>query len=186
MVFTDSAQWSGNTSRAAANWNKWLVNYETHTIAIPTSAIAKFGYEPGNLDTQHSERFGIAMFHQLHCLVRHYTPCYQPLFPLGESADRGAKQATIREFAYLSDADRMPHGVPLDHDGVSFSPFHMDHCFNYLRQSIECAGDLTVEWAKINADGVRKGIQGWGIAHEGCRDRDALEDFALKHHNIAD
>ena len=78
---------------------------------------------------------------------------------------------------------RMPDGKPLDHDGVTFSPFHMDHCFNYLRQAIECFADSTVEWAKINERGQRRGIQGWGIPHDECRDRDTLEAFALKHHD---
>lgn len=69
MTFTDSPDWSGNTSQAAENWNKWLVNFETHTIALSEESIAEFGYEPGLYDTKHSERFGISMFHQLHCLV---------------------------------------------------------------------------------------------------------------------
>ena len=93
-------------------------------------------------------------------------------------------QATIREFAYLPDAMRMPDGKPLDHDGVTFSPFHMDHCFNYLRQAIECFADSTIEWAKINEHGQRQGIQGWGIPHDECRNRDTLEAFALKHHDL--
>lgn len=79
---------------------------------------------------------------------------------------------------------RMPEGKPLDHDGVTFSTFHMDHCFNYLRQAIECYADSTVEWAKVNKQGQRQGIQGWGIPHHECRDRDTLEAFAVKHHNI--
>jgi hypothetical protein len=73
IKFEDSADWSGNTSQAASSWNKWLVNFETHTIAIPTPQIQEFGYEPGLKDfvgAKDYERFGIAMFHQLHCLVR--------------------------------------------------------------------------------------------------------------------
>jgi hypothetical protein len=73
IKFEDSADWSGNTIQAAASWNKWLVNFETHTIAIPTPQIEEFGYEPGLKDfvgAKKYERFGIAMFHQLHCLVR--------------------------------------------------------------------------------------------------------------------
>jgi hypothetical protein len=90
----------------------------------------------------------------------------------------------IREFAYLPNAMRMPGGEPLNHDGVSFTPFHIDHCFNYLRQAIECCADSTIEWARYSEFGQRKGIQGWGIPHNECRNRDALEAFALEHHNI--
>jgi hypothetical protein len=84
----------------------------------------------------------------------------------------------------MLDAMRMPNGKPLDHDGVTFSSFHMDHYFNYLRQAIECAADSTVKWAKINKHGQQQGIQGWGIPHHECRDHDALEAFALKYHNL--
>lgn len=69
MVFTDSAEWSGNTTQAAEGWNKWLVNFETHTIAIPDGTAESLGYEPGLSDTKASQRYGISMFHQLHCLV---------------------------------------------------------------------------------------------------------------------
>ena len=79
---------------------------------------------------------------------------------------------------------RMPNGKTLDHDGVSFSTIHMDHCFNYLRQSIECCADSTGAWAKVKENGESLGILGWDIPHNECRDRDALEAFALKHHDI--
>ena len=78
----------------------------------------------------------------------------------------------------------MPSGKPLDHDGVTFSSFHMDHCYNYLRQAIECFGDSTVEPAKVDAQGTRMGIQGWGVPRYQCRDWSALERFALEHHEL--
>jgi hypothetical protein len=163
-------------------WSKWLKNFDTHTIAIPTGTIQEFGYEPGLPDTDHSERFGISMFHQLHCLVRVLgTTSTLAYCRINELTRR--IQATVREFAYLPDTLRMPNGQPLDHDGVSFSPFHMDHCFNYLRQAIECFADSTVEWAKIDDRGMRHGIQGWNIRYE-CRDRGALEAFAMEHHEV--
>ena len=70
ITFEDSPDWSGNTTHAATKWHKWLANFETHTIAIPRRQIEEYAYQPGLPDTRDSERYGIAMFHQLHCLVR--------------------------------------------------------------------------------------------------------------------
>lgn len=43
---------------------------------------------------------------------------------------------------------------------------HIGHCFDYLRQAIQCAGDMTLETAIPNDDGA---VDGWGIEHQ-CRD----------------
>jgi hypothetical protein len=44
---------------------------------------------------------------------------------------------------------------------------HMNHCFDYLRQSIICAGDMAIEWPKEEPSGERVADDGWGIPHEG-------------------
>jgi hypothetical protein len=44
---------------------------------------------------------------------------------------------------------------------------HIAHCFDYLRQAIMCAGDMTLEWA--NWKGKEPRIDGWGMKHRGCR-----------------
>ncbi|TKX23757.1 oxidase [Elsinoe australis] len=49
---------------------------------------------------------------------------------------------------------------------------HSAHCFDYLRQSIMCAGDTTLE-------GKTEAGPGWGTPHE-CVDYDALLDWANK------
>jgi hypothetical protein len=46
---------------------------------------------------------------------------------------------------------------------------HLDHCFYYLRQGIEFAADMTVEWAKVEGDGSRRQIDGWGVPHNQMR-----------------
>ena len=44
---------------------------------------------------------------------------------------------------------------------------HIHHCFDYLRQTIQCAGDMSIEWAREAPEGVqRKAVDGWGIPHE--------------------
>ena len=43
---------------------------------------------------------------------------------------------------------------------------HIGHCFDYLRQAIQCAGDMTLEPAMPGDEGA---VDGWGVLHQ-CRD----------------
>ncbi|PKK42869.1 hypothetical protein CI102_11916, partial [Trichoderma harzianum] len=46
---------------------------------------------------------------------------------------------------------------------------HVEHCFDYLRQSIMCAADMTIEKARVDPDGHRRAVDGWETTHQ-CRD----------------
>lgn len=50
--------------------------------------------------------------------------------------------------------------------------FHQTHCFEYLRQTIMCAMDMTVEAAAVDINtGLSKGyINGWETEHR-CVDQ---------------
>ena len=52
-------------------------------------------------------------------------------------------------------------------------PRHMRHCFDYLRQSLMCAADATLE----PVDAALGGVTGWG-AERVCRDYAALAGWA--------
>ncbi|KXT07736.1 hypothetical protein AC579_4705 [Pseudocercospora musae] len=54
---------------------------------------------------------------------------------------------------------------------------HLTHCWDYLRQTIMCAGDTTLEW--IGAPPNDLGSSGWGYRHQ-CRDYGALYTWAEK------
>ena len=57
---------------------------------------------------------------------------------------------------------------------------HMEHCFDYLRQAILCAGDTTIEWARKSSDGgTDKQVDGWGVEHQ-CRSSKTIFDFTAK------
>lgn len=43
---------------------------------------------------------------------------------------------------------------------------HIHHCFDYLRQALMCAGDMTVEWPREEDDGSRFAFDGWGVTHQ--------------------
>ncbi|WQF82956.1 Putative mycotoxin biosynthesis protein UstYa [Colletotrichum destructivum] len=53
---------------------------------------------------------------------------------------------------------------------------HLSHCWDYLRQSVMCAGDTTLEWKPANDIGST----GWGYRHT-CKDYTSLFIFAEQH-----
>ncbi|KAH8822039.1 hypothetical protein F5884DRAFT_851235 [Xylogone sp. PMI_703] len=58
-------------------------------------------------------------------------------------------------------------------------PEHLNHCFDYIRQGIMCAGDLTLEPTSLN--GVQtNGASGWDVEHY-CKDWDAVYSYASRH-----
>lgn len=57
---------------------------------------------------------------------------------------------------------------------------HLSHCFDYLRQAIMCAGDMTLEPAIEYTEIGRKGVAGWGVEHR-CRNYQTMKDFAEEH-----
>jgi hypothetical protein len=59
---------------------------------------------------------------------------------------------------------------------------HVRHCFDYLRQSLMCHADPTME-AFLEDDGVTprtKGSSGWGVRHT-CNDFGGLVDWIEEH-----
>ncbi|KAG5993764.1 hypothetical protein E4U52_001681 [Claviceps spartinae] len=52
---------------------------------------------------------------------------------------------------------------------------HLSHCWDYLRQSIMCSADTTLEWMGSTPD--EDGTTGWGYQHK-CRDWSAIFSWA--------
>ena len=64
-----------------------------------------------------------------------------------------------------------------DEHAAHRNTLHMEHCFDYLRQAILCAGDTTIEWARESGDGeIDSQVDGWGIEHQ-RRSSKAIFDF---------
>jgi hypothetical protein len=138
---------------------------------FPAPAAAKDQYGP------ETEFYMIAAFHQMHCLV---SPNKSPAWV---SADNS--QVSLKEYF-----DMVNH--VLDNQDFTVTPEklqkslkndptheHYKHCFIYLRQSLLCLGDTTVEPAIVR-DGVRIGeYTAWGLGRE-CRDWNAIADFATE------
>lgn len=101
-----------------------------------------FGLPPGR-ETPDGETYDISLFHQLHCLAGIRTFMSATKQAIG-------RNDTVRVNEIVLD--------PLQD--------HMAHCFDYLRQSLMCYGDMTLEWPRTEPDGTRVAVDGWGIEHQ--------------------
>jgi len=59
---------------------------------------------------------------------------------------------------------------------------HLAHCFDYLRQGVMCAGDMTLEPAfeLTGEDAGVKAVNGWNVEHQ-CKNYQMIYDFAEEH-----
>ncbi|TAQ83336.1 hypothetical protein B7494_g8340 [Chlorociboria aeruginascens] len=99
-------------------------------------------------DTYTAPVYMMSVFHQLHCLVTPPSPI--SLRPLTSQS-------------YLAENYQT---VPLPQDIA----FHSAHCFDYLRQSIMCAADTSLE-------GETEAGPGWGSTHQ-CKDYEMVRQWA--------
>jgi len=110
------------------------------------------------------EMFGVSMLHQLHCLgaIRHVF--------------WGVLEGTV-------DPQKLLEGYPRNASEPSpeatiHGLWHISHCFDYIRQALQCAGDMSLEWP-VDVHG-EKLVVGWYNPHE-CRSWDAAWEFVEKH-----
>ncbi|CAF9925125.1 MAG: hypothetical protein ALECFALPRED_002911 [Alectoria fallacina] len=122
--------------------------------------------------------YGVSMFHQLHCLTVIRASYYAAL------------NGTLPPFTQP--------GIELlsEEKRLMLLRGHTAHCFDYLRQGIMCAGDLTIEsavdfpekWLEGISEGILREkfgehkpvlIDGWGIKHQ-CRSFDEAWDWTFR------
>ena len=104
----------------------------------------KYSLPPGLSSKCGPDRYVVSMFHQLHCLSLIRTTLYE----LAET-----------------DMEIYMHGLSIIR--------HLDHCFDYMRQAVQCAGDTTLEHAYLDSSG-HLAVDGWGVEHKQCRDYDSI------------
>ncbi|KAM3415307.1 hypothetical protein BST61_g8836 [Cercospora zeina] len=114
---------------------------------------------PPGKNSRYGEVYDISMWHQLHCLLHMRT-----------------YMSSMHSF--LNQTENLPQFYE-----VVLAPQldHILHCFDYLRQAVMCAGDMTLEWPRTEPDGRRFAVDGWGVKHEHCRSWDVMTNFVEKH-----
>ncbi|KAI1324528.1 hypothetical protein F5Y16DRAFT_402383 [Xylariaceae sp. FL0255] len=104
----------------------------------------------------------IAVFHQLHCLHAIIVAYYNAL-----------------ESPSIINSDDVPE---LDNStSTQIAPFHVRHCFDYLRQALMCAADTNLE----NVDPKTHLTNGWDQVKQ-CRDYDQVVAWAEQFANSSD
>ncbi|CAI6312387.1 unnamed protein product [Periconia digitata] len=103
----------------------------------------------------------IAVFHQIHCLHAIYIAYYDALASAAMDLDE------------VPDFDNTT--------GTRTAPFHIRHCFDYIRQALMCHADTNLEVL----DPVKHTTNGWNQTKT-CRDYSQVKDFAEKYANSSD
>lgn len=103
--------------------------------------------------------FTTSMTHQLHCLVS-FILIFRP-FRRVESYTHAIMQYMITHAYSALQTD------PSTLD--SSTSWHISHCFDYLRQSIMCCGDVALEGASTSFPEDVGGSDGWDAKHV-CKD----------------
>ncbi|PGH23752.1 hypothetical protein AJ80_02182 [Polytolypa hystricis UAMH7299] len=153
VVFNPDERWSHSNPNSTALWQAQVDNGHSSSVIVENPRA--YGLKKGFAGPNGRERFGLSMFHQLHCL------------------------ASLRFAYYNEEADAHGHSHgPQPNEKDATSNTHIDHCFDYLRQGILCSGDLALEWL---IEGSNDQVDGWGIAHNRCKDPVAIEAFISKH-----
>lgn len=101
----------------------------------------------------YTELYALGVFHQLHCLAGLQHGFMRILDLAREETINGTAIAWVVEHA--------------SHNG---------HCLDYLRQSVMCSGDLTLEKAAVFHGLKRQFVEGWGNEHE-CVDWEELWQY---------
>ncbi|KGO43450.1 Protein of unknown function DUF3328 [Penicillium expansum] len=118
-----------------------------------------YNLKPGILTQTSVERYSVTMYHELHCLALLRRYYWHLVDAVSNGWHEDARQEMVREQLY----NHHPH-----------------HCFAYLAQGIMCNADLTMEWARVEKDGRRFQVEGWGIPHHQCKDPKAVNMLSDK------
>lgn len=100
--------------------------------------------------------YSVALYHQLHCL----SVIRRDYFDLVEGV-----LSNSTELATLVDKQ--------------IQMFHNRHCLDYIRQTLECIADMTLEWKRTELDGSRVQVDGMHIPHE-CKSKVTLTSLIQK------
>ncbi|GAB7354432.1 hypothetical protein MBLNU459_g4921t3 [Dothideomycetes sp. NU459] len=92
-----------------------------------------YGLLPGIPTASGVDRYSVAMYHQLHCLGLLRSQYWRLIDGMSADSTPATRQEEVRK---------------------QLRDHHSQHCFAYIAESIICAGDLTIEWAKVEKDGA--------------------------------
>ncbi|KAL6792727.1 hypothetical protein J3E68DRAFT_407249 [Trichoderma sp. SZMC 28012] len=110
---------------------------------------------PGPISYKGKDTYAVAVFHQLHCLYA--------------VMDMFNNLTTPGSVTNMDATHNIGMNISADEKG------HIQHCFRYLRQSILCCGDTTLEGGIPGSHS--NGTDGTGAVHV-CKDLEAIKEWA--------
>ncbi|KAI9172797.1 Oxidase ustYa [Paramyrothecium foliicola] len=124
--------------------------------------------------------YTLSVVHQLHCLLCIFLPFLFFLLVFCRRDADDAVQWSIHQSYYTDSRDdengQDEHNHNQRHRRGEGGFAHMRHCFDYLRQTLMCAGDVTLE----PVDPELGGVTGWDNLRV-CRDYDQIKQWAEMH-----
>jgi len=152
-VFQPDERYVGPSLEALHHWDDLAAGHDVLYVEDPekyglSEGITALFDHPNKPDPPLSKFYIISLMHQLHCLNMIRWNYW--------IAAGGSNLSTIK-------------------DAVQYSQ-HVDHCFEYLRQSISCGGDITIEGHSPLGDATP--VTGWGAEHS-CIDFERLRQFQI-------
>ncbi|KAF2213864.1 hypothetical protein CERZMDRAFT_95894 [Cercospora zeae-maydis SCOH1-5] len=174
--FSNSTPSSPSDAYSDAAWTSLLLPAGEGFVFVekPERFQLPAGREAHQRDESQSGAFyDVSVFHQLHCLVKireHVRLVEFALHEIARDREAGNDELTKEYLRRLLEPLRQER--------------HMGHCFDYLRQGIMCAGDMSLEGVVVGEEkenGVmRRGggrvVDGWGMKHE-CKSWDAIMQY---------
>ena len=152
IIFEPDAKFSGSSHEADIAWTSLMPPNEGFVLVQDPE---KYDLPQGKNSTSgKGSLYDVSAFHQLHCLTKIREHVSLLNFALDGHVDEASREKLLKP-----------------------QMRHMDHCFDYLRQGIMCAGDTTLEWPKEGSKGV---VDGWGVTHQ-CRNWDDIVKFVEGH-----
>ncbi|KAI0103865.1 hypothetical protein GGR51DRAFT_245302 [Nemania sp. FL0031] len=114
----------------------------------------------GYLEVKHSEKYDnlptrLATFEDQFVVTTSMTHQLHCLYAIAEAYS-----------ALTSDTSRVP----------SETPWHLTHCFDYIRQGIMCCGDVALEGEQTTFPEGFEGSDGWDAKHV-CKDYDQMLNY---------
>ncbi|CCX31739.1 hypothetical protein FPQ18DRAFT_268070 [Pyronema domesticum] len=153
VVFQHDERYVGPSDEATDHWNDLIAGHDALFVedpkkyGLPEGIVASYEH-PNKTNPPDNRFYVISQLHQLHCLAIIRWNYWQ--------AAEGKNMSEIRDAANYK--------------------LHVNHCFEYLRQSMMCGGDIIVEG--YSALGHATSVTGWGTRHS-CIDFQELRRFQI-------
>ncbi|KAL4861734.1 hypothetical protein BDV12DRAFT_203705 [Aspergillus spectabilis] len=153
-IFHETPAFENLTTEAQVSeaWGDYGVpSYGFITLSTPS----RYNLPPNdNVVPGISNAYMVSVYHQLHCLKALHAALL-PVITGGE--------VSVHDHVHERDSAL-----------AGFEHNHIEHCLDYLRQAVMCAGDVTLEPPDQRPESGKSPLQGWGVEHS-CRSWEGIE-----------